>query len=428
MAHSVKWIPGVRFTGRLWRRLHAYDHRALPGYRIARSPEPTPSMTNRRGRATLPPMTSLRLHEVHDALGARFSELAGMEVVADYGDPGAEHTALRSSVAVVDLGFRGRLCLTGTDRVRMLNGQVTNDVRSLATGSGCAAAICSPKGRLVADVAIAALPEELLLDFEPGLSAALVQRLEHHIVAEDVQVVDAAPHYGLLTIQGPRASEVIVRLELFPQLPETPFSVAIAGSATLGDLYLMNRPRAGFPGFDLFVPTDCQEAVLDRLVAAARDLGGCAAGFEALDLARFEAGIPRFPVDMDDTNLPPEAGLDRGAISYTKGCYTGQETIARIRTYGQVSKALRGLRLPDDGSPLPQKGDKLMRNGREAGYVTSARQSPAMKARLALGYVRKESNAPGTELTLVSGGRESQVRVVNLPFTTMTSRDMEPVG
>ena len=123
-------------------------------------------------------MTSLRLHEVHEALGGRFADVSGMEVVADYGDPQAEHGAVRTSAGVVDLGYRGRLCLTGADRVRMLNGQVTNDVKSLTTGQGCAAAFCSPKGRLVADVAIHALPEELLLDFEPGLTAALIARLE----------------------------------------------------------------------------------------------------------------------------------------------------------------------------------------------------------------------------------------------------------
>lgn len=373
-------------------------------------------MTRPAVGAIVAPMNPLRMHEVHEALGGRFSGLADMEVVSDYGDPSAEYAAVRTAVGVVDLGFRGRLCLTGSDRVRLLNGQVTNDVKALATGHGCAAAFCSPKGRLVADVVIHALPDELLLDFEPGLSTALVERLEHHIVAEDVQVVDVTPHYGLLTLQGPRAAETLSRLELFESLPEKPLQITTAGNETLGELYLARRSRAGLPGFDLYVPVDSQEAVLDHLAAAARDCGGRLAGFEALDLARFEAGLPRFPVDMDETHLPPEAGLDRDAISYSKGCYTGQETIARIRTYGQVTKALRGLQLPDDGAPLPMKGDKLMRNGREAGSITSARESAFLRGRFALGYVRKESNAPGTELILVSGGRESTVRVVDLPF------------
>ena len=121
-------------------------------------------------------------------------------------------------------------------------------------------------------------------------------------------------------------------------------------------------------------------------------------------------------LEINETHLPPEAGLDRDAISYTKGCYTGQETIARIRTYGQVTKALRGLRLADDLAALPVKGDKLVKDGREVGAIASALKSPAFGANLALGYVRKECNAPGTELTLRTAAGETAARVVPLPF------------
>ncbi len=367
-------------------------------------------------------MLPLALHEVHDALGGQFSTLGGEETVDHYGDPSGEHLRLRTAAAVVDLSFRGRLCLTGADRVRLLNGQVTNDVKGLSTGVGCAAAFCSPKGKLVADVRIFALQDELLLDFEPGLSASLVQRLEHHIVAEDVQVVDVVPYYGLLTVQGPRASGVVKRLGLFPALPESELHFARVSDATLGEVYLMNRPRCGFPGFDLFVPVDALGAVFDKLVAAARDEGGGLAGFDALDLARFEAGIPRFPVDMDETNLPPEAGLDRNAISYSKGCYTGQETIARLRTYGQVVKSLRGFQLLDSPDPLPAKGVKLFKGEREVGYITSARRSPVFDVTLALGYVRREANAVGTELVMRTPAGDSRIRVVGLPFGEGLSR------
>jgi folate-binding protein YgfZ len=362
-------------------------------------------------------MTTLALHEVHGSLGARFAEGPGGEHVADYGDALTEHARLRQAVGVVDLSFRGRLCLLGADRVRLLNGQVTNEVKALTLGRGCHAAFCSPKGRMVADTYIYALSQELLLDFEPGLTHTLIQRLEHHIVAEDVQVVDVAPHYGLLSLQGPRAVEVLAKLAIFPALPAEALAFVSASDPTLGDLYAMNHQRAGFPGVDLFVPTDSLAAVFDKLVTAARDSGGGAMGFTALEWARFEAGIPRFGVEMDESNLPPEAGLERDAISYTKGCYTGQETIARVRTYGSVTKALRGLRLPEDLAELPSKGTKLLKDGREVGQVVSALRSPGLKANLALGYVRKECNQPGTELTWDAAGQPTRATVVPLPFT-----------
>jgi len=133
------------------------------------------------------------------------------------------------------------------------------------------------------------------------------------------------------------------------------------------------------------------------------------------EMARIEAGIPRFGVDMGESNLAPEAGIESRAISYTKGCYIGQEVIARIRTYGNVAKALRRLRLADDLKDLPKKGDKLFRDGKEAGYITSAVASPALKANVALGYVRKEANQAGTELILRTADGESVVKVEEAP-------------
>jgi len=133
-------------------------------------------------------------------------------------------------------------------------------------------------------------------------------------------------------------------------------------------------------------------------------------------MARLEAGTPRFGVDMDETNLPPEAGIEGRAVSYTKGCYIGQEVIARIRTYGQVAKALRGLRLADSIKVLPQKGDKLYRGDKEIGFVTSAVASPTLRSNIALAYVRREHNGIGTELTLRSSEGESPARIVELPF------------
>ncbi|MGD0744304.1 MAG: glycine cleavage T C-terminal barrel domain-containing protein [Verrucomicrobiota bacterium] len=414
-------------------------------------------------------MQMLALHEFHAGLGARFAEANGAETVNDYGDWLAEYAALREVAGVLDLSFRGRICLVGNDRVRFLHGQVTNDVNKLAVGSGCYAALVTARGKMECDLNVFSLADELLLDFEPGLTGRISQRLERFIVADDVQIVDAAPHYGLLSVQGPKAEAVVLALGLFgvplsggpadsnpnrmnAVLPTKPFDSVKISDAMLGEIYLVNHarlfckserrpparlvsshensqragPEAGAPlsGFDLFVPNASLGAVADKLIAAAGQINALAApkrsagrcGWQAFETARIEAGIPRFGVDMDETNLPLECGIENRAVSYNKGCYIGQEVINRVHSFGHVAKELRGLRLADDLKTLPQKHDKLFHNGRETGYVTSTVKSPSLNANIALGYVRREANQIGTELVLQTAAGESLAKIVELPF------------
>src|SRR5260221_1310196 len=148
-------------------------------------------------------MEKLTLHELHQGWEGQFGSVNGAEVVADYGDRSAEYRALREAAGILDLSFRGRICLTGEDRVRFLHGQVTNDIKGLKVGAGCYAALTTAKGKIQADLNIYSLEDELLLDFEPGLTEMLSQRLEKYLVADDVQVVDIGSVYGLLSVQGP---------------------------------------------------------------------------------------------------------------------------------------------------------------------------------------------------------------------------------
>ena len=392
----------------------------------------------------------------------------------DYGDWRTEYAALRESAGVLDLSFRGRICLVGADRIRFLHGQVTNDVKILRVGEGCYAALVTAKGKMESDLNIFCLADELLLDFEPGLTEKVLQRLERFIVADDIQIVDAAPHYGLLSVQGPKAEAVVRALWLFgvrpsggpvnanpnrvnAELPAEPFDSVKISDATLGEIYLTNPPRLFLSGssgresahallheshsrptsaatgdlisagFDLFVPNSSLGAVADRLITAARQVGGCAAGWRAFETARIEAGIPRFGVDMDETNLPLECGIENRAVSYHKGCYIGQEVINRIHSFGHVTKELRGLHLADDLKTLPQRGDKLFRDDKEIGYITSAVKLPTLDplvapklqsegGNIALGYIRREANQVGTELTLKTAAGESSAKIVELPF------------
>jgi folate-binding protein YgfZ len=360
-------------------------------------------------------MNLLMLHEFHHGLHAQFAELNGAETVSDYGDWLPEHAALHETAGVIDLSFRSRICLTGADRLRFLHGQVTNDVKKLRVGEGCYSAITTAKGKIESDLNIFALADELLLDFEPSLTEKISTRLEKFIVADDVQIVDVASHYGLLSVQGPKAEVVIRALNLFPEIPSQQFGSIKISDATLGEIYLANNPRLGKGGFDLFVPNSSLGAVADKLIAAAKQIGGRAIGWTAFETARIEAGVPRFGADMDETNIPLECGIESRAIVYNKGCYIGQEVINRIHSVGHVNKELRGLRLADDLKTLSQKHDKLFHAGKEVGYVTSAVKSPTLNANIALGYVRREANQIGNELTLQGTG-ESPAKIVELPF------------
>src|SRR6185437_7216920 len=190
-------------------------------------------------------MNSLALHEFHHSLSASFGELNGAEIVSSYGDVLAEYAALHENAGVVDLSFRSRICLTGADRVRFLHGQVTNDVNRLRPGEGCYAAVTTAKGKMESDLNIYALQDELLLDFEPGLTAKISQRLEKYIVSDDVQVVDVATLYGLLSVQGPKSEEVVRALGIFNELPSKPFNSVKISEAMLGEIYLMKQSRVG---------------------------------------------------------------------------------------------------------------------------------------------------------------------------------------
>jgi folate-binding protein YgfZ len=245
-------------------------------------------------------------------------------------------------------------------------------------------------------------------------------------------------------VQGPRAEAVVRAPGIFAELPAKQFDSVQISDATLGEIYLMNNARlsgsagvspagsaegnaatgrrdASAPrieGFDLFVPTNALGAIADKLIAAAKSVGGRACGWAPFETARIEAGIPRFSADMDETNIPLECGIEGRAISYNKGCYIGQEVINRIHSIGHVNRELRGLRLADDLQTLPARGDKLFKDGKEVGHITSAVFSPALKANIALGYVRREANQVGSQLTLRITGGESKASIVELPFAT----------
>ena len=308
-----------------------------------------------------------------------------------------EFTALTEGAGWLDQSDRSRLCLLGADRARFLHGQVTNDINGLREFSGCYAALVNAKGKMECDLFAYRLADEILLDFEPGLTAAVQARLERYVIAEDVEIADVAPHFGLLTMQGPQAEAILTELDL--PAPTDPLTVA----QTEDEIYIVQQPRLGTDGFDLFIPIDAMNAWRERLSTTAPKCQ-----MPAFEKARVLATIPQFGVDLTTDNLPPEGGLETRAISYAKGCYIGQEIIARIRTYGKVNKVLRGLSL--EGAAAI--GDPVLHEGTPVGTLSSVCHEPSA----ALAIIKRTACELGTILSVDTKNGSVSAQVATLPF------------
>jgi len=308
-----------------------------------------------------------------------------------------EFKALTETTGLLDLSSRSRLCLLGEDRIKFLHGQVTNDINGLAENTGCYAALVNAKGKMESDLFAYRLAEEILLDFEPGLMDAIKTRLEKFIITEDVEVVDVAPHFGLLSVQGPKAAEVLAELNL--PVPKENYELV----KTEADIYVANQPRLGSAGFDFFVPVDSLDKWKSRLAEHAPLCNEA-----AFERARIMATIPRFGQDFTAANLAPEGGIEARAISYSKGCYIGQEIIARIRTYGKVNRILRGLRL--EGAAT--NGDEVFLGEKMVGTLSSVIAEPDA----ALALIHRDATGLGTSLRVGTKNGSVTAEVATLPF------------
>ena len=369
------------------------------------------------------------LHHVHEALGARFGEVAGREVVRHYGDPEREYATARSDAVVVDRADRAFVRMHGRDPVRMIHGLVTNDVTGAPPGHGVYAALLTAKGKMVADVRVLRRAQgDVLLELDAGAMANVLDHLRRFVPPLFARFEDVSGELGVLGVFGPAARRVVggaLGVTVPEGMAEDAFVTAALSGAGAGapagsgesreggaepEALVVRTLYAGVDGYDVVVPKDRLEAVWRALVEA----GARPAGHGTLEVLRIEAGRPRWGADLDETTIPLEAGLRERAISETKGCYTGQEVIVRILHRGHVNWHLRGLLLGE--APAPARGTTLVRAGetKPVGRVTSACASPLHGQTIALGYVRREVEPPA-ELRL--GGPDGPpVQVVALPF------------
>jgi tRNA-modifying protein YgfZ len=307
-----------------------------------------------------------------------------------------ESQAVHEMCGLVDRSERGKLALTGSQAKEFLNGQVTNDVTLLEPGTGLYAAFLTHKGKMQGDVRVLDLGDELWLDTERSALQALFDMIRRFKLGFDVELHKRTLECALLSLVGPRAREVAGALEL-PSAEHSSMR-ALRGGA---QVVLV----ATADGIDVICAADDKAAVITALVAA----GAIEVGEPAGELVRVEAGRPRFGVDIDDSTIPQEAGLNERAVSFTKGCYVGQETVARLHYKGKPNRHLRGLRL--DGAAAT--GDVLRLGEKEVGQVGTVVDSPTLGP-IALALVRREAE-PGTTISVGDAG--ASATVVELPFT-----------
>lgn len=323
----------------------------------------------------------------------------------------SEYSAVRDGGAgLIDLSARGRILVSGSEAVMFLNGLITNDIKTLGVNSWMAAAFANVQGRLLAAVRILHRGDGFLIDTEQATRDAVLRLIERFTLAGDFKVTDLTSETAELSVQGEKAADIIRQVSGTPAAELERQKCLDATVAEGPNVTIIRATHTAEDGFDLFIDRDHLPTLRDALT----DAGARPISEETLEVLRLEAGIPRYGVDMDETNVVTETNLD-DAVSFTKGCYLGQEIIVRIKHRGHVAKKLTGV-VVENLNPIPRGTIITDGEGKEIGRITSSTFSPQLNRAIALAYLKYDYIAPGTRVKVVSAELEINAEVAALPF------------
>src|SRR5271169_5785868 len=364
------------------------------------------------------PIMETPLLEDHKITGATLAPFHGVTLPEQFTSFADEYRAAHEAVAIFDTNWHAIVELTGPDRVRYLNAIVSNDVKSLGEGRGTLALLLTPQGHILAELEIYALQDKLLALSHASVRERTAATLDKFISMDDVTLSDVTDQFASFAIEGPRAGTVIAEacglaLEGFSE--HAIAEVEIDGVAC----HLIRHSHFGFPGAEIIAPHAHLGLLWRNLHASVIAQHGAAIGMRAVNALRLEAGIPCFPDDFNDTVIPHEAALEATHISFSKGCYTGQEIVERVRSRGQVNRRRVQLKfsVADPPAPLTRlyaasaetqsaENKAAAAESKEAGIITSSAFSPAANAAIGMAYVRREHNSPGSVLDFTGGTAE----------------------
>jgi folate-binding protein YgfZ len=354
----------------------------------------------------------LPLTDFHRSNGAVFAERDDWLLPIHFGNTTAEYKAVRSTAGLIDRCHRGLLQFTGPDRLSFLQGMLSNDLRDIKPGEGQYATVLTQQGKVLGDVRVLQSDNSFYLDLWQVIKDKIVEHLNRYLVADEVEIADRSAEYGILSIQGPESQSLLQKLVGQAELPGRPVQHVIVDIDD-AKICVVHDSHTGEAGFDLIIPITVLQKVAQKMTALVKQLPAAWVGEDAQEILRIEAGISRYGVDFTEDNLLLEVGLDH-AVSFTKGCYLGQEVVERIRSRGHVNKRLVGLSL--DGQDPARAGESIVAGEKEIGSITSSVHSPALRRPIALGYVHKDFLAPGTKVVIKHAGGAISATVAELPF------------
>jgi folate-binding protein YgfZ len=340
------------------------------------------------------------------------AEYRGAVTAARFADPQLEFAALLNGCGVYDLGFRARISLAGSDRVRWLNGMVTNNIRDLALGRGVYAFLLNPQGRILGDMSVYNLGETLVVETDRSQVEKIVATFDHYIIMDDVEVTDISEKQTTLGLAGPNARAILNAAgievpELQPLQMITPQCDCDCGCA---GCTVVRGDDARRESYEIWLAPKDVYKTWQALLAA----GGAPVGTEALEMQRIMAGIPLYSVDIRERDLPQETEQIR-ALNFNKGCYVGQEIVERIRSRGAVHRKFTGFVV--EGKAAIPTGAKIICDEKEVGEITSISvlSKPSGERTIALGYIRREVGIPGREVVIGA----SRATVSQLPLDSI---------
>jgi folate-binding protein YgfZ len=330
---------------------------------------------------------------------AASADYRGATTAARFTDPQAEFAALNSGCGIYDLGFRAWISLTGGDRVRWLNGMVTNNIRDLAVGHGVYAFLLNPQGRILGDMVVYNQGEALIVETDRSQVEKIIATFDHYIIMDDVEVTNISEKQTAIGLMGPRSRAILNRAgievpNLEPLQMITPQCTCDCGCVQCTVVHGDDEPQESYEVW--LAPQDVYKT-WKALIA----VGAAPVGSEALEMQRIVAGIPLYGVDIRERDLPQETEQMR-ALNFNKGCYVGQEIVERIRSRGNVHRKFTGLQV--EGAAAIAAGDKIVSGEKEVGEITSVAvlEAPSGPRTVALGYIRREVGMPGREVTIGS--------------------------